>query len=583
MSTTIATNLGSIDLCGMKVSGGGVEKEKQQYFHQERVERTPYQKLLPELTLTSKKNKETPSGEWSLQNEGHQLRVCAFLEALGEFQQSVDQGLEQFDPIVKKMEAAAAEIQVCIMAWEVEEAFIRDWNDGDDVDHNQMMHSNTRFTNRVKKFWRAENIVKEKKGVCKIEPQDIVQYYAELEATKKIQTSFKKNKVTSGDDVKRAMKCGNFLQQHHLFGLYARLEYAPEHGSTPISHHSFGRQFLAAVEEDGAMAKYVLSILEAVLYQKEDAPVKLLTEDVVDKMLEKALQSAPKLITLIKTLTLEFKFMKDAVTYHAEKPIATQQKMDSYMALLKKGMDVEEFTKLLSDSSGSMALLPLPVKNFWELFEKIIRQQLYGKFAEADANYPTLDKKLRCDSLKDVIKPVVIEWQDAHVQHTPKVNKNAEEDKDVDEDTKRPVVLMTREVAVARASLAEVNGYAKTYVLTGNDAMDRQNMYENYSICKVKFSEAAENYETRGLARLHAFDGCGWVEVNAAFVAGRRPYFYKPGFEGAILEKSLNFFSWLEQPGVINKPDNLGLYMTWDLGGGLSSSAGAHGIVVYNI
>ena len=327
---------------------------------------------------------------------------------------------------------------------------------------------------------------------------------------------------------------------------------------------------------------YVLSVLEAVLYQKEESSSLLpLAPDVVEKMLERALQSAPKMIVLIKALALQFKFMSQTVTYHAGRAIGSPQQMQYYATMLKKGLDVEEFASLLQDPSGSIALLPLAMKHFIDLFETIVKQQVYGKFAEADANFTTLEKKLNCDALKDLIKTVALCWQDAHVQHKPKDTKKAEDEKD--EEPGPPAVLMTREVAVDRASLAERDGYAKTYVLTGNEAVDRQNMYENYSICRVKHHEAATNQETQGKCRLHVFDGYGWVEVNAAFVKGQRPYYYKPGFEGTILEKSLSFFQWLEQPGIIAKAENLGLYMTWDIGLGLSSSDGAHGREVYNI
>ena len=218
----------------MNVLATMVEKEKKQYYYKNRVDRTPVQKILPELTLTSPKNENTKNGEWGLQSEGQQLKVFAFLKALKEFQEEADMGKEQFEGTVTKMVAAAGEIRVSIMAWEVEEAFIGDWQAGDDVDHDQQMKSNQIFTNRVKKLWRAEMIVKVKNGLGTVEPQDIVAYYVELEKTEKIHTSLKKNRITSADEVKRALKCGEFLKKHHLFQQYAKLEFVPDLGQTPM-------------------------------------------------------------------------------------------------------------------------------------------------------------------------------------------------------------------------------------------------------------------------------------------------------------------------------------------------------------
>jgi hypothetical protein len=71
----------------------------------------------------------------------------------------------------------------------------------------------------------------------------------------------------------------------------------------------------------------------------------------------------------------------------------------------------------------------------------------------------------------------------------------------------------------------------------------------------------------KGTSRVHTYDGNGFGDTNAAFVAGRNAYHTRFGLENEKFEKFINFYTIVEQPqGVQNREDSLGIIMTWDMG-----------------
>jgi len=577
----LATPLGNLDLAKIDALPADVTKEKEHFMYLKRVMATPQKLLLPTVTITSEQNSDTKNGAWMVQSETQGLRLRAFVEALGEFQLQAGLGLEMYQQAIDKMLAAAADVQVNIMKWEEEEGFIIDWQEGEDVEHNAMMFSNMRFSNRGKKYLRASNIVKKKLDISTCTAKQIVQYYEELEGKNRIKTTFGKNKVSSPDDVKRTMTVYAFLQEHHLLELYAKLEYTPEQGLTPLGNWSFGRSFLAAVEGNGPLAKFVLRILEQILYPKESKLPAPVVARMVEKLSDKVLVSGPKLLACMKTIALQWKFMKCTAEFHAGKPIGSPENMESYITLLKKCLDFDEFLPLSQDQSGVVSSTSWPVQKFYDLFQRIVTQEVYGKFAEAEANYTTFEKKMKSEALKDIIEPAVKEWQDASVQYGPAGGRYQVEDAieiDADRD-QASSVLVTREDAENLAAEKERDGYLKAYVLTGDEAQDRQNMYDQYRLCQVKKPEAPWNMDTQGNSRVHVVDCSGLSEVNAAFIKGKRPYYEKQGFDQDIFMKGLKFFDWLEQPGVVPREENLGTLMVWDLSWHLRwSGSGSGGV-----
>ena len=282
------------------------------------------------------------------------------------------------------------------------------------------------------------------------------------------------------------------------------------------------------------------------------------------QLTRKVLESSKKLQAIMKAIVLEYKLMRDLMKVLSSKPIAPPAKMEADQKLLNLCLDFDGFQKLLEDASGTVQNLTLPAQKLHELCSKIITQKLFNKFAEAEQNNPSYQKMYSSDTLASLTAPISTLWEEHHLKYTPKVDKVEWVDPNSEPGAEDGDVKLTRKEAKRRAAVADRDGYLKNYVLTGDDAIDKQNL-EGFVICKTTVKDAPENLETKGHTRMHVFDGFGWGEVNAAFVRGRNPYYFRMGMEDAKFEKAVQFFTHLENPvQVQNREDNLGMFLTWD-------------------
>ena len=110
------------------------------------------------------------------------------------------------------------------------------------------------------------------------------------------------------------------------------------------------------------------------------------------------------------------------------KPLAPESKMTADFKLLNTCMNVPEFCKILEDDSGIVQNLTLPAQKFFELCVKVIKQHLFGKFAEAEMNNPTYQKMYNSEGIAELTKPVTDLWDDHHNQYKPKKAKVEWED-----------------------------------------------------------------------------------------------------------------------------------------------------------
>lgn len=255
------------------ISEHAVAKERSQYYSLPCLQNTSTHELLPIMAICHKNNKDTQNGQWEVLSEAHKLKIWAFILAAEEMQHLSLVGNELAAKALEKLTNAAKNIQVTLCEYEDDEAFTRNYNEAENADHDQMQKTNSRFTNRGKMFIRSRIQVNKKKAGCTA--QDIVVYFQALEAQQKIKTTFSKNRVTSADDVTRVEKVYGFLQNHHMDGLYEKLEWSPEVGPTPLSQWATSRYFMAVVEADGEIAKYLLKVLENTIFCPEDPASKL--------------------------------------------------------------------------------------------------------------------------------------------------------------------------------------------------------------------------------------------------------------------------------------------------------------------
>jgi hypothetical protein len=483
--TTVLGNLALHEFCH-GLSQIALTKEKAQYFTLPRIENTPMHQLLPQMTVSCKDNKATQNGEWLLLSDSQKLKVWAFISALEELEVEMLKGNEKLKEVLEKMISAATEVRVTVCVYEDDNEFLKNYQDGEDADHDQMQKTNARFTNRGKMFMRARiQVGKKKDGVT---THDIVAYFNDLEAKKKIKTTFAKNRVTSADDVKRVEKAYGSLQTWHLSFLYEKLEYSEEHGPTPLSQWSASRHFIAIVESDGDIATFVLKILEHILFGPDDPASKLRKE--------KVLESSRKLLSIMKALVLEYKMMRDLMKCLETKPLAPPAKMKADFDVIRKCLDFTAFKELEENTSGILQNLTLPAQMFYELCSKIISQKSFGKFAEAEQNNPSYQKMYNSTILAELSSPITTKWEDAHHEFIPKLEKVEWKDDEPTGSDEPGEVKLTRNEAKKRVATADRDGYVKNFILTGDDAMDRQNL-QAFVICKTTIKDAPENLETK--------------------------------------------------------------------------------------
>lgn len=386
--------------------------------------------------------------------------------------------------MVKKMISAATEVQVTVCEYEDDKEFLKNYQEGKDADHDQMQKTNARFTKRGKMFIRARIQVGKHKTDCT--SHDIVAYFHDLQARKKIKTTVAKNKVTSADDVTRVEKAYGILQTHHLSNLYDELEWSEEYGPTPLSQWTSARYFMAVVESDGDIATYVLKVLEHVIFGPDD-PASKPKED-------KELESSKKLQAMMKALVLEYKLMRDFMKCLETKLLAHPAQMQADFE--KKCLDFTAFQELEESPSGILQNVTLPAQMFHELCSKIITQKLYGKFAEAEQNNPSYQKMYHSSTLGQLIAPITTKWEEVHMQFMPPLQKVEWKDDEPTESGEGGDVALTRAEAKNRVGTADRDGYVKNYVLTGDDAETKKNLL-NFVICRTTVKDAPENIETK--------------------------------------------------------------------------------------
>lgn len=483
--TTLLGNLAMLDSCS-GISEHALTKEQHHYFTVDRVEHTDKHDLLPRMTVSSKSGKDTKNGNWCLQSDHQKLKLWAFIFALEELNDTADKGVESAAVMVAKMISAAAEIQVTVCTHDVKENFQKTYQEGENADHEQMQKTNSRFSNRGRLFENARAQIALFKDTCSA--ADIVAYFTEMEATKKIKTTLKANRVTNADDVTRVEKAYNFLVTHGLETLYEKLEWSEETGPTPLGQWTTARYLMSVVEKDPDITRYVLKVLETCIFEPDD-PTSKLKKD-------KVLESSKKLQGIMKAVVLQYKLMRDCMASLETKPLASPSKMHSEFEVLKKFLDVTAFQEIEWISSGILQNLSWPAQMFAALCRRIVTQQLFGKFSEAEQNNPNYTKMYSSSILKELISPITNKWEEAHIQFMPKQEKVEWKDHEATESGEGGDGALTRQEAKKRAATTERDGYVKNYVLLNDDALDKQNL-QDFIICKTTVADAPVNTETQ--------------------------------------------------------------------------------------
>ena len=198
----------------------------------------------------------------------------------------------------------------------------------------------------------------------------------------------------------------------------------------------------------------------------------------------------------MKALVLEYKLMRDLIKCVETKPLASPAKMKADFDVLKKCLDFTAFQELEESASGILQNLTLPAQMLYELCSKIISQKFFGKFAEAEQNNPSYQKMYNSTTMAELTSPITNKWEEVHHQFVPQLEKVELKDDEPTGSGEGGESKLTRDEAKKRVATADRDGYVKNYVLTGDDAVDRQNV-QAFVICKTTVQDAPENIETK--------------------------------------------------------------------------------------
>ena len=377
------------------------------------------------------------------------------------------QGMEESKAAADKLAEAAKCIKITLCEHSPEDIFCKHYQEGENADHEQMQFTNDRFTNRAKILIRARILLQNKKG-DKVSAGEIVTFFKELEQHHKIKTTIEKNKVQSADDVTRIEKLHAFLQGHHLVDLYEKLEWSSKGGKAPFASWTLGRNFLKLVGEDPHIAKYVMRVMEKIIYEPKD-PVSRLDR-------EKGLSSVAKLEVVLKALVLQYKYLQDLMKQLEARPIVMPEKMKADFEILKMCFDLPEFHKLQKDTTGKVQNLMQPAQRLHELCVNVISQKHYTAFSEAQQNNAAKEEKkmFECSLLADLclrVKEAWSEWEKKMMPQKKKDDKTTGSE-DGAEGTNEAIVRVTRKEAKQRYALQEINGFVKSHVFSLNMDQD---------------------------------------------------------------------------------------------------------------
>ena len=127
-------------------------------------------------------------------------------------------------------------------------------------------------------------------------------------------------------------------------------------------------------------------------------------------------------------------------------------------------------------------------------------------------------------------------------------------------------VLPTRKEAILSLAKQEVGTFCPHYVLTGDPALDRQNILKFAILSKeLNMNTATWNSENQGCRRSTIFDPAGMSNPKHTYVGGRNQYRAKLGFPLEFFSFALEVWSAYAAVTEEDKKVNIDTFTTWNL------------------
>ena len=533
-----------------------VEEDKQHYFSDAMLKKTPKNLLLPMLTLTGEMG--TDNGCWKLVHETDLTKVWAFCLVLIEKKADKDQTL------YLKMLSVVNEVDVLLLSLQPSDVLWEEWKRSQDTGLQDLHFSTDRTSVRYKFMAMLEASLRAEKPGEKIMRKHVWLAFQAAEAAGKFTTAKGMTGITRESDVALIMSFGEKMKQWHLLDAWQNLEVV-ENGPTPLYRASFANQFAGLVNDNQEEATYVLGVLTRIYLEDPKGTAQLRRA----KLLE---AGANKMKLIMKTLDLQYLWCQNIIQNCEAQPIQALQKMQVDFDLVKQALDIRYAVNLMEDKSGKKAALHTCAADLVTLILSIlVGQDHFNIFMAAVSLNKCFQATCRTSSLNDLGEEGVTNlWKLAAGQFKDELKKaQKEEDGGAPKEEEEELVeLPTRSEACHRAALVAVETYVPFLIKSGDPALDRQNIFNMPTAKKgMTAATALWNSDTQGYRRITMYDEAGKRNPKWAYVTGRNPVRSKIGFALEDFEEALDIWSNMAEPvvGAVDKTQKIDVFSVWNV------------------
>ena len=567
-------SLGDFDVIGAAKDApvqSDVEDYVKQFFSDARIMKTPRQMLLPQLVLSGETT-STANGDWKLVRGDEKVMLWAFLTVMKKKKIEMIQGIEESAEVYEKMHKASSNIHVMLLTLPVEDALWEEWRKSNDTSMVNDRYNPDRFSYVFQFMVKLQAQLQQKNLALKVTRTALFMAFVEAEKEGKFITPKGKKGIRRQQDVDSIMAFGEMLQDWHLFEEWRELEIL-DGIVTPFYAVAFATNFAGMVNDNLVEAAYVLLSVKRIYRDDPQGKTQLTKKKLLDA-------KPAKMMLFIKTLVLQWTWAKNLLGSCEAQHIQTPQKMDQDFKVVKEVLsldDASHATNLNEDllAEAKTCLHPCCADLIDAIRSVLFQHEHFSSFMAAQSLNKPLQQTLRNDGLKRLgEETILVNWKMQVVRYAADMKKIAELQKkqqqeidgvcEIIEDDQP--VLPTRKEAIRSLAEQEVDTYCPHYKLSGDPALDRQNLLKSPMLSKeLNMNSATWSSENQGCRRSTIFDPAGMSNPKHTYVGGRNQYRSKIGFKLELFSWALEV--WCGYAGVTegDKKLNIDTFTTWNL------------------
>ena len=539
---------------------GNVEEIRTHYYSSAQLQQTPRALLLPLLVLSGAA--DTENGGWKMIHEEEKTKVWAFLSAMAMMKQEGETGMEESEAIYKKMKKASKEVEVLLLGVQDMDSLWAEWSNLQNISLTNLQFSPDRCTIQYRFVAKLEASLQKKTPGVKVLKKHVFEAFIEAEQAGKFSTAKGTKGIRRESDIAQIMSFGEWMNKWHLMEAWQELEVVPE-GKTPFYSASFAITFPDLVNNSQEQAAYVMGTFKKI-YELDPRGKAQLNRK---KLLE---TKGPKMKSYVKTLDLQFQWVKNLINCCELSPIQAPQKTQSDFLLVKQSLDLDLAGGLLEDKSGKKAVLhPNMAELLITCLSVLAGLEHFNVFLAAENMHKTnFEQTCHVDGLKRLQSEMVSDsWKIATIRYTAEMKKAQElQNGGPAEEEEQEAQLPTRSEAIQNAAQAEVETYLPYIILTGDSGMDRQKILAVPLASKELTSEQMTwNPETQGNRRCTMYDETGRKNPKWSYVGGRNEWRCKIGFAKEDFEEAVDIWGTMASLGEGDHKMKVDVFSVWNV------------------